>query len=444
MEISYINEPLPKVDKKLSLLLFLITLGVVLVLWKFPIYCVGLLIAILFVAGGYNLPELGIGVLVSGLGLIGFFGRNLETSGFVIPTLVVLYTPALIHYVLNHNLRWKFGIVPGLVLFIGVMLFVGVLYSPFPSEGLAKAGKYLAINLFIFFATMLFIDDIDRLKSLLKIIALFGFITTAISLVYIASAGLGNIIRFTLPAHNPIWFARGLGLSLLATLFLLQVTKKKFEKFIYISFILIMLFLVYIAGSRGPFLALLVSLFFYFFLFQGKGFNFFKNLFFSFLILFVLKLSIVIAPEHIWNRMLNLFSRFDLTTFYRLRAFETAKDLFFDNLLKGVGTAGFGHFNILSYPHNIFLELASELGILGVLAFIILIFYTAYLGIKLLRNKKASFLELNLTKAYFAIFVFASINSQVSGAIYNNASVWFAIAGIWTLYCSQLKYLKGR
>jgi len=183
---------------------------------------------------------------------------------------------------------------------------------------------------------------------------------------------------------------------------------------------------------------------FYFFLLRAKGFDFFKSLFFFLLILFALKLSIVIAPERIWTRMLNLFSRFDLTTFFRLQAFETAKNLFFDNPIKGAGTAGFGHFSILSYPHNMFLELASELGILGVLACIILVLYTAYLGIKLLRNKKASFLELNLNRTFCAIFIFTLINSQVSGAVYGNYQLWFAIAGIWTLYWSEVKCLKAR
>jgi len=440
MELSYINEPLPQIDRRLFLLVFLVTLCAAFVLWEFPVQFLGLIAAILFLAGVYNLPELGIAVLVNGLGLIGYFGRNVETSGFVIPIIVVLYSPALIHYALNHKLRWKFGLLPGLVLFIGAMLFIGILYSPLSSQGFAKAGRYLAINSFIFFATMFFINDINRLRSSLKIIAFFGFVIASISVIYLVQAGVGNIYRFTLPAHNPIWFARGVGTSLLATFFLLQVTKRKVEKFVYLFFMLIMLFLTYITGSRGPFLALLISLLFYFLLVHARRLDFLKGLVFFLVMSLALRFYIVIAPERILTRMFSLFSRFDLSTFHRLQAFETAKNLFFDNPIKGVGTAGFGHFSILSYPHNMFLELASELGILGVLASIILILYTAYLGIRLLRNKKASFLELNLTKAFFAIFVFALINSQVSGAIYNNIQLWFASAGIWTLYCSQLKH----
>lgn len=444
MELSYTDRPVSKIDKKLLLLIIFVTVSATFTLWEFPLYFIGGTVAIIFLAGVYNFPELGIAVLVNGLGVIAYFGRELGVIGFVIPALVVLYTPALIHYVLNHKLRWEFGIMPGLVFFIGAMLFIGTLYSPMPYQGLVKAGKYLAINLFVFFATMLFINDINRLKNLLRIIAVLGFVTATISIGYITYAGIGSVARFALPSQNPIWFARDLGISLLATLYLFEISKKKLEKSIYIFFVLIMVFLIYIAGSRGPFLALLVSLCFYFFLLQGKGFNSLKKSFFILLTLLALKLSITVAPEHIWNRMLNLFSRFDLTTFYRLRAFETAKDLFFENPIKGVGTAGFGNFSVLAYPHNIVLELVSELGILAGLAFIGLVVSAAYLGIKLLRNKKVSFLELNSNKTFFAIFIFALINSQVSGAVHGNYQLWFAIAGIWTLYCSQFKCLKTR
>jgi len=437
MELSYLNEPLPKIDKRLFFLVLLVTLGATFALYEFPVYFAGLIAVILFLAGVYNLPELGIAVLVNGLFLVGFFWRGLQITYLVTPLAVVLCTVGLTHYVLNHGLKWRFGVLPGIVLLIGVMLFMGILYSPLPSQGLVKAGRYLSMNLYIFFATMLFIGDLNKLKNLLKVIAFSGFVLATISAIYIGFVGIETISRFTLPGQNPIWFSRTLGMSLLATLFLLELSKKRVERFIYLSFIPIMLFLIYTAASRGPALALLITLFFYFFFLQRKRFGFFKKALFVLLILVSLRLSAVIAPEGIWNRMVNLFSGFDLTTFYRLRAFEAAKNLFLENPLKGVGTGGFGHFNVLSYPHNIFLELASEFGVLGVLVVIILFVYAAYLGIKLLKNQNASALELNLSKTFFALFIFSLVNSQFSGAIYGNYELWFAMAGIWTLYSTR-------
>jgi len=71
-----------------------------------------------------------------------------------------------------------------------------------------------------------------------------------------------------------------------------------------------------------------------------------------------------------------------------------------------------------------------------------MILYATYLGIKLLRNQKASALELNLSKTFFALFIFSFINSQFSGAIYGNYELWFSVAGIWTLHVTTQKFLK--
>lgn len=434
MELSYLKEPLPKIDKRLFILVLLATLTATFALWEFPVYSLGLIVVILVLAGVYRLPELGIAVLVNGLFLVGFFWRGLQITYLVTPLAVVLCTAGLTHYVLNYGLRWRFGILPGVVILIGLMLLVGILYSPLPSEGLVKTGKYLSMNLYIFFATILFINDVDRLKGLVKMLALLGFVAAGLSVVYIAYAGTESITRFALPAQNPIWFARGMGMSLLATLFLLELTQKTIEKFVYVFFITIMLFLLYTAGSRGPFLALIASLFFYLFLLQTKRSSFLKKSLFVVLVFSSLAISVVIAPEHIWNRMISLFSGFDPTTFYRLQFFELAKNLFLENPLKGVGTAGFTYFTSLNYPHNILLEFACELGVLGLFALLVLVVNTAYWGVKLLRDENATTLELSLSRLYLVLFLFSLINSQFSGAVWGNYELWFSAGGICTLH----------
>lgn len=444
MELSYRNEPLPEIDRWAFLLVLLITLATTFAFWEFTLYSVGLAAAILFVAGAYRMPALGVAILVNGLNLIGYLTHNVETSLLMIPTIVVLYTPALIHYVLNHRLRWKSGLIPGLVILIGVVMLIGSLYSPLPSQGLAKTGKYLATNLFVFLATTLFIDDLNRVKEILKIVAFLGFATATISIVYLAHTGMGDVSRFALPSQNPIWFAREQGIALLATLFLIEISRKTAVRLIYLSFALAMLFLIYMAGSRGPFLALLVSLLLYFFLLRRTNLGRVKKSAFVLLTLLLLRFLVAVGPADIYTRLTQLFSRFDLTTFYRLRAYETAKNLFLENPLKGVGTAGFARFDPLGYPHNIFLELASEVGLWGVASFAGLVLLAGYFVIRLLRNRESTLLESSLSRTLFTIFAFALINAQVSGSINANQQLWFAIAGIWTLRCSQVNRLRGK
>ena len=431
MELTYINNPLPKINKGLFVVILLLSVVATFTLWEFPVKFLGLIIAILFLAGVYNLPELGVGVFVNGLFLVGYVWRGFGIAYLITPLAVVLCAMGLTHYVWNRGLAWRFGILPATVLFTSVLLFVGISYSPLPTEGLIKTGRYL-----------IFIGDLNRLKNLLKIIAFIGFVLTIISFIYIGFVGMEHISRFTLPGQNAIWFARGLGISLLATLFWMKLTPKKLQKLLFEIFFCLILFVTYITASRGPFFALLVVLILYFLLLNGEKLISLRTLSFILLIVFSFKFFIAFAPGQIFHRMLNLFARFDITTFYRLRAFEKAKDLFFAHPLMGVGTGGFGHFNILNYPHNILLELASELGIFGVLAFLVMIIYATYLGIILLRDKKASALELNLSKTFFAIFVFSLVNSQISGEISGNYELWFSVAGIWTLYSTRKRFLE--
>jgi O-antigen ligase len=189
-------------------------------------------------------------------------------------------------------------------------------------------------------------------------------------------------------------------------------------------------------------LALLVALLFYFFVLQWKKLNLWKGLSLLVLAFLPLKLFVSLAPGQIWDRMLRLFSGFDITTLLRLQGFEAARELFFGNPLIGIGTGGFEHYHFLGYPHNIFLELASELGVWGVLAFIVMILYTVYLAINLLKRQESSALELNMSKAFLAIFIFALTNAQFSGDIPGNYELWFSVAGIWTLHSTRQGLLK--
>lgn len=443
MELYCPNQALAEVDRRASLLVLLATLGVMLALWEFPIAFLGLIVAVLFLAGVYHLPELGLAVLVNGLYLVGYFWRGLEVTYLVTPLAVIICGLGLVHYTFNNGLRWRFGIPVGLVLLIGLLLFIGILYSPLPWAGSVKAGMYLTLNLVVFLGTTLFTGDADRLKNLLRLIAISGFVIGLIALARTMSVGMESISRLTLPGQNPIWFARGLGMSLLATLFLLELAQRRHQRFILAAFILLFFFLLYLTASRGPFLSLLIVLFIYFFILRWKKLNLLKALSLLILAFFSLRVFISLAPGEIWNRMLSLLSGFDLTTFLRLRAYGAARDLFLENPLAGVGTGGFGHYNLLTYPHNIFLELASELGIWGLAALLFMILYTTYLAIRLLKSQTASALELSLGRAFFAIFIFALINSQFSGDISSNYELWFASAGIWALHKGNCKVLNG-
>jgi len=413
--------------------------------WNYPLHMFSVVVASVFFFLTFKYPEIGLAIIVNGLFLIGIFWKSFEIPYFVTPAAVTLCAFALLHYVSNKGLNWKFGMIPAVVLLLGVVLLFGIFYSPVPGWGLIKTGRYLSMNVFIFFGVLLFTGDLERLKNLLKAVAFLGFILTSMGLLYVHYMGLESISRLTLPGQNPIWFARGLGLSIISTLFLLELTKKALDKVILLIFVFLMLFLIYLTASRGPALSLLISLFFYFFIVHRGWSNLFRRLFYAFLVFLSLKLFVAAAPKAIWGRMISLFGGFDLTVFLRWNAYKTAFNLFLKHPLAGVGTGGYADYDkLLRYPHNIFLELACEHGIFVVSIFLGVVSYTFYIGIRLLKEKNSSSEVITMAKVLLTLLVFTFLNSQVSGALHGNFELWFALAGIWVIFSTRRKVVEKK
>ena len=122
MELTYINAPLPKINKRHLLLVFVLTLIATFFFYGSSVYFVGLLVSGLMVIAVYHRPEFGIAVLVNGLYLVGFFWRGIQIPYLVTPLAVALSTLGLAHYVFNHEVKWRGGILPFLVILMGMML----------------------------------------------------------------------------------------------------------------------------------------------------------------------------------------------------------------------------------------------------------------------------------------------------------------------------------
>jgi O-antigen ligase len=433
------------IERKSFFLLVVLSLTIIAICWNYTLYTFSLIVALAFFFLTLKYPEIGLAIIINGLFLIGIFWKSFEIPYFVTPAATILCALALLRYISRRGLNWKFGMIPGVVVLLGGALFCGIFYSPTPEWAMMKTVKYLTYNVFIFFGILLFTGDLEKFKSLLKTIAFLGFIFAIIGIFYVHFTGLESISRFTLPGQNPIWFARNLGLSLICTLFLLETTKKRLNKTILLIFVLMMLFVIYLTASRGPALSLLISLFFYFFVIQKGWSNFFKKLLYVFLIFSSLKLFIALAPKTIWERMHNLFSGSDLTFFLRLNAYKTAYKLFLQNPLIGIGTGGYTDYDkLLRYPHNIILEVACEHGIFILSIFLIFIVYNLYLGIRLLKQKELPSDVRRMLKIFLVLFLFALINSQVSGAVYGNSGLWFASAGIWAIFSTQNRIFQKK
>ena len=125
----------------------------------------------------------------------------------------------------------------------------------------------------------------------------------------------------------------------------------------------------------------------------------------------------------------------------RVGAWIQAVNDFRSSPLLGVGTGGFEldlFWLTFTYPHNLFLEFASENGIIGVFFIVMFIILAIKYGITNVNHyhKIKLNLPMQLSITSMAIFLYALWNSMFSGDIPNNEIVWFGAGLIWVLHIS--------
>lgn len=169
--------------------------------------------------------------------------------------------------------------------------------------------------------------------------------------------------RLVLPGlENPIWLTRYVGMIILSIYYSYRNT------YLQLVSLMVALLLMILIGSRTPFIALLFCVI----LMRMERYSLRKNLQFIGLLLMLMLLTFVlISNSYLLN--MNWFSLYERFNFY---SFAQSADL---NYWLGKGTGSFGLFyfgeDIEAYPHNCFLELFLENGILGVLLFLILLIF---------------------------------------------------------------------
>ena len=182
------------------------------------------------------------------------------------------------------------------------------------------------------------------------------------------------------------------------------------------------------SGSRGPVIGMVVALPSVL-LWRAASPAIAKRLALSLVAVGALAVVAVVAlvPPEATQRSLSIFQTTEEAgDTSRFLLWGEAIHAFADNLthtLVGIGTGGYAAISTHEalYPHNIFLEVGSELGVLGLLAiaaFVISV-VVRLLGLVARGGEDAGWSGLLLT-----LFVFALVNAQFSGDVPYNEGLW--------------------
>lgn len=264
-----------------------------------------------------------------------------------------------------------------LLIFV-IVLLITCFISPNIQDGLIKIVRFIVIVLLPYILARIFLKNYIQIHRFIMAIYISA-LTISVLLIINSFSDMytgGRIIFFE---ANQIPIA-----TLLATGLVIAVIGAinnlfdywEYGKLFYIITITPLLYSMFLVGVRGPLISIVLGLFFYLII------TFNRNKKISFTISVILFFIVIVWMTNfniiysIMGKVPNISSysfeqiKEGISAKERLDLYSSAITLFIQKPLLGVGVSGFPG----GYPHNIFLEIAAENGIIGLIIFICFLF----------------------------------------------------------------------
>jgi O-antigen ligase len=385
----------------------------------------------------YQHPFFGIAINLNGSYLFTYIFGLVDVENGVLISMRLILLISLIRIYHDHYLLTKTENNTNLILvFMGVLVMIfGLTYSNAVPYGVLKTLRFLSFNVILFAIPLYIRWNQARLVTLLKSIPMVGAFGGWVSLIYILYNGLDLSERITIVEHvNVVWMSRSIGLSILAImgLWIIQKQKDQIMLFFIIS-IPGLITTMLLSGSRGPIIALFISLLFIAIFKQKRKKTTIVAILMSLLAIIIIVGSIAITSAssiRLLTDPTNLES--DISALHRVLAWLKSVELIRDSPIFGIGTGSFIKIgnalftwlpkNIWGYPHNIFLELTVEHGLIGLIIFVIPFIRIVFLDSGI--NQKEQFHDQAILIGFF---LFALINAQLGGDVTRNEGVWYSV-----------------
>lgn len=339
------------------------------------------------------------------------------------------------------------------LILLSIMLFIGLIYTPSPDYGSVKAARFLLFNIPLFVATILFIQRWMDLYRIFWIIILFSMVFAFIMIYegvmnYFTGDFLGYVLRMTVLGANPISTGRVLSFGLLILFVLAYYEKRVSLRYLLFSLSGFLFVCLLMTNTRGPIVSTVAAIFVFLVLFSGINFKQFIIISSGLIIFFVT--VVMILPDFLTSRIIMYFSqdvgqqtmmvdRID-TVASRTDMWKMAITGSFDSFkqfLIGRGTGGFASlypfFDFRWYPHNIFFEIMFEIGIIGLLLFVIHISKITNVS-KTLINKTEKTDRHHTVIVVIVLAISAFIGTLISGDLADNRTLWFFFGMIIALH----------
>lgn len=326
------------------------------------------------------------------------------------------------------------------LLYFLIVIFaaLSLAYSPAQNYGFEKLLKLITLTTFSFVAPFFLLRNTISLKRFLKVFIIIGIFMIAD--VFVRGLNIQTIGFYSALGSDYIMFGRIEGFAFISCmLFFFINSNTLLGNIAYVLTSIALLFGVLISASRGPLFALALSVFsISLFIFARAARDCFRNLSIKKLDLKIIKVFVTTLLAVLI--LFCFFSGYFTTLFYRITKIGTGiEDSLIERLsmyskamqviesfpinLRGLGLGGYSVFytgvDSKFYPHNIFLEIGSELGIFVLIIFVVLvIFVFVHILKRVISSKELSSSSLSLT--ILGLFIFVVVNASLSHDVNDN------------------------
>jgi O-antigen ligase len=328
---------------------------------------------------------------------------------------------------------WIFSL--SLLMFL--ILSLSFLQSDFPTYALETI---VLPNALIFSGILLFTvysikskEDIENTLLYLFLLSFGLMLLGAVSIIVSQ-----NVRRLAVLGGGPnVYYRFMLQGAVIASYF--AIAKK--WRVISIGLMLVMIVFAFLTGSKGAMVTLIitgVAMVGAYILVIMKEFSWKRLGMIVAIVLAVILVSTIVldlfSDVKTINRMLSVLDIERLlkqNTFNtRLSFIKTGVDMLMMRPVFGYGAGGFYHYSlnlgeIISYPHNIIVELFSEHGFVGGLTFMTLLMVFVAMVLKNLTHSKKTFGIMSLTVTLFGLFVMYFTAAQFSGNLVDSRAVFW-------------------
>jgi O-antigen ligase len=312
--------------------------------------------------------------------------------------------------------------------------------------GGTKIQLYIADNL-VFLIGGIFVgsrrSDLRLFFAVMLAVATGGAFLLALKL---ASGGLHETLanRFSLSAQEyPIYLGRSAADGLIIAIYAVLVASRTWTRLAALAALPLLAIALIAAGSRGPIVAFVAGAIALVTLTATAGQARRRLLFVGAGLLAAVIVVPLALPGATVGRALSTLigGNSGLSSNGRSALWAQAFTAFAQHPFIGIGTGGFGALNAAEpYPHNILLEMAAELGIVGALLFIGIVVSAAA---AMARAWRAATGRDSLDAVVIiTLFIAAIVNGLFSGAVSDNKEIWLW-AGLGLGMCARVVWARA-